>query len=563
MASVKITKPYDKKDSANTEMRVVISGTKSGASYEFIVTRRHIEVVQIDGIKPSQAHSKRVDTDWFDKKALTDQEKVQLFAVIMDQYRERSHGDNGFRGAAIGVVPVKDKKGQSRLFIGTNTMRWASPYFKDCAETNMVNSATDRLAFEQAQPKKGVIAAEAQAITPAQLSAIYIMQGISEDEKPMACACGKCTDMLANGVMVDKKSPVIIIPLLTKVLRKSIGENTNLVDVNTSAQTMDEIVPPKKSGKLTAWQKSIDALNHDRVIDLNGKMSNQEAMFEAFMKKALGAYGLPEAEGRANQVAIDTWATKHHKALPEPPMARVEAILELIKHNVRSVTQKIKTIVLGAEEAANKAVENIILHRKSEATLDCAVRANGTVDLARMNAFLVGQISDAFADRTHVDAALMKLSPKQKLANAPQNIRFIRCVVIQLDDGTFHYAVQAEGKYDKAMPNAEAVALENAVCSLARHGVRHVWAMELNPDDIANNRMHTSPKEGVERLAKRASSKGLDFTFIPFNSGVLSHEELAAAASVRQQNQLYPGGHNGVQTAEKSKAQGGTRHARA
>ncbi len=539
MAQIKVSN-YEKRSGDGNEMRVSILHTVSGAEYEFTLKRKHLEVRQKKWLPdPEQPHAKGRKADWFE--VLTEAEKVQLFAVIMDTYRDRSLGDNGFRGAAIGVVPEK-REGQSRLFIGTNTTRWASPYFKDCAEQNMVNAATDTLAFERARNN--------EALTPARLKAVYVMQGVNDYAVPMACPCGKCTDMLAQ-VMESESAPVTTIPLLTEALRTKIKQQDGaaaVVAVNEAARSLNEIEGPIDSQKCTAWKKPIGYLNGDRQITLNDdRAALQRKDLPILIRQANSRDGLPEVRGARNQKTLHT---AYQQAMVNSPKA-VSPFKQLatILDDAKWAGKKIAALLGVVQQPAEKAVENIVLQRHSEAGLDCAVSVDGTVDLGKLNQFLVMRIRDTLADRMAAVPAVKRKTDEQRCAWVSENIQSIRCVAIQLDDGTFHYAVQTAGKLDNAMPNAEVVALENAVAALGRNGVRHVWAMEFNPHAIEAGKMLTSPKEGVERLVKRASTQGIDFHFIPFNAGGKAHEAIESIMENRTSAEIYPGGHKGYLAA--------------
>lgn len=554
MAKVDITPLRTKKDQQQSEFTARIYGTQSGAEYSFSLKRNRIEVTQVKGKNNSHAHGKSVDCDW--AETLAENEKAQLFALIMDHYRERSLGDNGFRGAAIGVMPQKlaDANGvrQTRLFIGTNTMRWASPYFKDCAEQNMVNAATDTFAFEAVKAN--------QKPQEQKLKAIYIMQGINPKERPMSCACGKCTDMLAN-TMEHKDSPVITIPLLTDSLRKKLQQASDAI-VMDSSKKIDAIKPYPDDNKLSVWETTVGHLNHARVIESGAHegwgteaVRDQKSAMNALVRRASGKYGLPEQRAVYVKETIDRWRHDRRKEnVPlEGPLDYLRFMLGVMRTATRGITRQIRSILDLVSEPAVQSVKNVLEFRKSEASLDCAVKADGSIDLGEVNQFLVTQINDALADRLNSEKVKHLHGFNAKMDWVRQNVRSIRCVAIQLEDNSFRYAVQADTNLDNAMPNAEVVALENAASVLGRHGVKHVWAMEFNPHAIERGELMTSPKEGVERLVKRAS-KTIDFNYIPLNIGELSHEQACRMMVTMDREMIYPSGHLGYQMGKAEQA---------
>ena len=540
-------------DATKAEQIFVIDKTESGITYQFLLKRQHLEV------KPllQSAIDPKKDYDW--DKNLTAKEKTQLFAIIMDEYRHRSLGDNGFRGASIGVVAkpenaesettleLKLEKGQSRLFIATNTSRWASPYFKDCAEQNMVNTATSALAFEQGSEalKGGDIALKGM-----RLNAIYIMQGINEKRIPMACSCGKCTDMLAN-VMESKDSLESVIPLLTDSLREGLLSGTAEIELNNKANTLADIKEPNEGNRLVSWHVPLSHVDRDRTLALDGKTAKfQREEYGNLLAYASDPINLPENIARSNLDVLHA----HVSAGKEK---------NLIDQLADGLTKFLHNdLKLPFFSAAAHAAQNAVLYRHSEATLDTAVIKDGSVDITKINQFLVGKIRDALIDRLQSKPEIVGKTPAEKMAWAKgkdkdghYNISFIRCVAIQMDDGTFHYSLETESKIDNAMPHAEMAALENAVSAIGRYGVRHAWVMEMNPADILEGKvMRTSPKEGLERLSKRQSTNGLDITYLPFNNASADIGQLPIKKY--QIDEILPGAHRGhlERAKDKSKA---------
>ena len=526
-------------DQQKAEQHLKVTATQSGAEYEFVLKRHHLEVKQLKTIGGKESN------DWF--STLTDEEKTQVFALVMDEYRDRSLGDNGFRGASIGVVSKQDN-GQSRIFIGTNTQRGASPYFKDCAEQNMVNAATDTMAFEQISEamQNGKPQPKPEELKPAKLKAVYIMQGIDRTANkpgiPMACACGKCTDMLAN-TMESEERMVTTIPLLTDHLRSQLQTGAATITLNNSASVLADIKDPNAGDTIKSWHVPLSHINRHRTISLNEETAAaQKDGYKSLIHEASSAQNLPENQAKKNLKQLANGASSDN------------LLTRLGKRLEQFLKPMGEALGFSFFPAAAQAAQNVVLHRHSEAELDGAVKADGTIDLTKINQFMVTQIQDAVADRLHSLEETAKMSEQQKGAWIKENINYVRCAAIQLDDGTFHYALQAEGKLDNAMPNAEVAALENAVSALGRYGVRHAWVMEMNPADIlAGKIMGTSPKEGLERLSKRQSKDGLDLTYLPFNNGgAEAINQLAPKAfSI---DEVYPAGHRGHRAlADKDK----------
>jgi hypothetical protein len=529
-------------ESASAEMQVTITGTSSGAAYKFVLKRRHIEVEQISLTQDSQkSHAKGKKTDWF--TTLTDEEKTQVFALILDEYRNRSLGDNGFKGASIGVANEREA-GQSRLFIGTNTTRWASPYFKHCAEQNMVNAATDTLMYERSLKPEST---QGKPRAP-KFKVVYVLQAVDEHTTPVSCPCGKCIDMLRN--VMNEDGEVVTVPFLTDVAKQKIKTDTNAVIINKTAKTLDEIPLPAGRETYEVWSTPIAALNRNRTITLEGRAATlQRDALNTYLPKLIARdESLPQARATEEIGAMSTQILKTTtENLPSEVTSFVDAFIHSVRSSSKLISQKIRNLVTNSAEPAKKAAENELTHRHSVAALDCAI-SGGHIDLKALNQFMVTRITDTISDRLRCDPGYKEMSQIQVRDWLKKHIQSVRCVAIQLDDGTFRYAVQADSAYDKAMPNAEVAALEQATESLGQHGVRHLWAMEMNPADIHKGDLRTSPKEGIERLMKRASTK-IDFHYLPFNSGTCSNEVLRKMLVNLDAEELYPSSFKGAEVA--------------
>lgn len=544
MAKISISKPKEEYSASSREMRVGITETESGMSYEFILRRKHIEVIQLEPQNGKKHKIKPAPKDWF--TTLTEQEKVQAFAPILQEYRNRSLGDNGFKGASIGVA-ADQLNGQSRIFIGTNTTRWASPYFKHCAEQNMVNAATDTLTYEKALDP----ARKDEKPRPPKLKSVYVMQATDDGAVKACCPCGKCTDMLSK--VMERDGQVITMPLISPEMQSKLLEEIKPIELNKSASSLNELHDIGSKTHYEVWQTSIENLNRHREIELKGPIRNiQHNAVNAMLKKVLNSEELPENRAVAEYKLLADELTKSpNKPTADSAAGFVASFINYADQAKKLFSQTIRKLMGTTVKPAEKAAQNVMRKRKSEAVLDCAVDSHG-IDISVINHFMAEKIMDTFLDRA------AKQIPAEKSKNGElrkwfhENIASIRCVAIQLDDGTFRYAVQADTKFDNAMPHAEVVALENAVESLGRNGVHHVWAMEMSPKDIDAGIMRTSPKEGIERLLKRASKYGIHFHYLPFNDGTLPQEKIKQAmVNFDNYVEIYPSGFRGVGTSDR------------
>ena len=469
-------------------------GTASGVAFDFELKRNRVKV------SPKSP-------DW--QAALTEDEKLKIFRQILKDYRIRSMGDDGMKLAAIGITEDGD------ISIATNTERLSSPYFRQCAELNMVTSLTQNEVYKQL--RKG--ATEPQE---PKLKALYLLGGQDgEGIKRPLCQCGNCTDMLSH--VMEPNAPVYLLPL------KAAPDAT----IDTAAPTIMHV----EAGHV--WKTTIETLNAHREINLSGAAANaQRSGFRQLLKQTK----LPEEQARELNAKLTGAANDHG--------ASIHSVTDLVSYLLQPqhLIELPKDLAVEAQHALSamlKSAENALTQRHSVAALDAGVE-NGELHLATLNRFMVGQIQGCFADRLRALQArdgLAHASNSEVEALITEKVGAIRCVVLQLDDGTFRYALESRSKLDNATPSAEMSALAGAANKLGTQGVREVWAMEMAPKDIQKGLMHTSSKEGTERLLKRRTTTGKDvkFHFIPFNAGTQTDDrKIAALTTDVQARELFP-----------------------
>ena len=468
--------------------------------------------------------------DW--QKALTESQKLQLFHKILQKFRVRSIAkpeEGDMRMASLGV----SDKGE--IFISTSTSRLSSSYFRQCAEQNMVINMTQSDVYEQIreQSKKGLDTDKFQPREP-KLVALYLVGGREKDgvARPM-CPCGNCTDMLRN-VMVSKTAPMYMLPLMSP---------TPTATVNDKASIIGEV----EAG--TVWKTNISTLAAYRSIH---KIDAAQYQAQAKGLTELLKRGAHLPEDRAQEM-LSHWPGYKPDA---PDLVRMLTMpldlpTEWLEDGKRAV------------QAALKSVENALKQRDSVAELDAASDGQGHTDPTEINHFMVKEIQRAFADRLRlmktkegIDLSDSKFQNTNLLQKTLEDhFQTIRCVVIQLDDGSFRYSVEGRTEFDKAAPCAEMGALTAGMARLGNQGVAQVWVMEMSPGDIRQHKMHTSTKEGAERIVKRgtrAQGQQVQFHFVPFNTGEIKDKAALANMTVNlSAQQMFPSYYMGRETSQK------------
>ncbi len=477
MATVKVTHQGNHEGFA-----VRITGTQSGQSFTFFCRPPRVIVsssAQTNGVASEER------ADWFE--SLTKEERFQVFRLIADHYNQYSHAS--LKTAAIGVVRNPNESAPNNqkhfLFLGINTERRGSDYFKDCAEQNMVNAAT--IAMAQRLGKDGA----PNNRVPIELEAIAISGYRPADATGPAitatCPCGKCTDML--GKVMNPTGEVYVLPRVPPLVKPQI---------NSTAKIFSAV------GKTEIWDTTLDSINLNRHVKLNSE--------DASLQKKGKDYTVQSA---SQQSAKE-----------------------------RANTDEIATAWL--ERSSEIAKKNALSGRVSVAELDAAYDKHGHIDPSLINRFMQQKIESTLANRLVSDRIQGNLSAAKEFVDHPK-FKHIRCVVLRMDDNTMHYGIESDTPIDNAAPNAEVSALTHALEGTGTHGVREMWAMELNPKQINQGVMQTSAKEGLERLLKRRSRElpidKIQFHYVPMNDGKLDR---AAAESLIKRHTyttdtIYPG----------------------
>lgn len=176
------------------------------------------------------------------------------------------------------------------------------------------------------------------------------------------------------------------------------------------------------------------------------------------------------------------------------------------------------------------------------------------VPLDGLNKYMHHMLISTLADRVQALADKHELGDIRRLSDATigqlidDGVDWVRCSVIQTDDGQLYGAATVKGTDEKTSSSAENNAWVQAMPVLGRQGIRNVWCQEFNPRSAEQNIMRTSPKEAVERMLKRASKRTntVDFHYIPFNAATLDAHEVAKIMIHRDARAIYPSAHLGT-----------------
>jgi hypothetical protein len=560
---MEITRQHNRNGS---ELTLKFSNEKTRLS--FALSRHEIrpkgrQVVEVvvsddgkDDGKKEKSSVKKLSTktphpDWFTN--ISEQDKAAIFMNILDYYRARSEGDKGIKAAAIGVF--KDPKtGKTRLFIGMNTKR-QHPYFKDCAELNMMNAATHALSHVVGRNGNGAFP------KPSPLE-VHVMGGssgevaASENASSIICPCGKCIDMFAYSTTPYARFYTYPVPRET-------------IENHSSHTTFPyEIVGEKKASHIgqidperQIWQVPFDRLNKDRALTAaETTAALQEKGLEAALEHIKHTPHAPPAIAltEAGQGTLQRILGSDGSPTPDSELLFAQLALNIGRADLVEIPEKSADEVKNYLAVITQATTNAANRISSIPALDVARAADGSIDLESVNKVMVEKILATMASRLRGSA----IDPAQEQGwqeTFLEQLGTVRCAVIELENGTFHYGLEVQGALDSSMPNAEVNALMTALEALGDNKVKQVFVMEMNPAEIARPdhpvsrpTLHTSPKEGIERIFKRSLPE-VPFHFLPFNDGALTNEALAEIVRTYTPPEIYPGGF-GKHTARQALA---------
>lgn len=484
-----------------------------------------------------QKHSREKPLpDWFDE--ILEEDKAAIFMNILDYYREHSEGDKGIKAAAIGVF--KDPKThKTRLFIGMNTKR-QHPYFKDCAELNMMNAATHALSHSLRRNGNGEFS------KPSPLE-VHVMGGgsseeaLSENASSIICPCGKCIDMFAYSTTPDTKfytypvprEPVKDLSFHTDFPYEIVGEK--------KANHIGEIDP-----KTQIWRVPFDHLNKNRVLTVAEKTAALQVKgLEAALEHIKNTPHAPPAIAptKTGQNLLRSFFGIDAAPTPDANLLFAQLALAMGRKDLVELEEGAENYLAVITQATQNAANRI----SSIPALDVARAADGSIDLESVNKVMVEKILATMASRLRGSAIDPSNDPHWQEKFLEQ-LGTVRCAVIELENGTFHYGLEVQGALDSSMPNAEVNALMTALEALGDNKVKQVFVMEMNPAEISRPNhpvsrptLHTSPKEGIERIFKRSLPE-VPFHFLPFNDGALTNVALAEVVRTYTPPEIYPGG---------------------
>lgn len=159
----------------------------------------------------------------------------------------------------------------------------------------------------------------------------------------------------------------------------------------------------------------------------------------------------------------------------------------------------------------------------------------------------------ARADKRGIDVTT--LSEDQIGALVDDEITWVRCVVVQRDDGRLFATTTARTVDERSSTAAEQNAYRQGAAKHGTLGYRKMWCKEYNPADADRGVMRTSAKFAVESILKTASklTKTVDFHYIPMTPGGLPSVEVAKIMHHREAEGLYPSAHVGEPDKEPNK----------
>lgn len=344
-----------------------------------------------------------------------------------------------------------------------------------------MNTAIEHGFHKNCAEKNAVNAMVQDALThdrDPQVEAIYVMAGFdnTEDSSAPAAPCLPCG--LCMDLLASHSSPktdLIIFPP---------NNGAYIPALNHAATSLRDL----PAGD--AWITTINHLLVDATIHLTRA------------ERAFGKKGLAAITGN------ETLQTEH---------VDEASLKELFSSDSLSPQQtRLRQIITQYTNNHLQGIESI-----PELDVDSSLES--------INRFMVGKIAAAYQSRS--------VTAGEGLTTL-RNVEKIRCVVMRLSDGTFHYSPEIIGPEENATTYAGATSVASS--RLSNSPIQDVWVMEMDPKAIAEGTMSTSPKEELERIYKKGNhvkkpalpgeeTPPVNIHYIPFNDGSLRDEQLRAS----------------------------------
>jgi cytidine deaminase len=413
--------------------------------------------------------------DWESRVSAAGKDEI-INRIVAVYRRFAAQPDGEMRYAALGIME------NGNMYVGVSTQTRGDPYFKDCAEQNMINAAVQS---ETLAANRRSDTADRAAVTLPKIREIYEMGGAdaaSTGGKPViTCPCGVCTDMLAKYMVPEGR--VVVLP---------VNHGEKMPPLNKVAPNILRLWQGE------GWDTTIARLNHGRRL----LMSN---LAKKYMCEGLHALAVKPADALS---------------LPEMPQFQNGTEARIIA----------------------QATENIRTMRKSDPVLDVIMKLEEP--LKPLGEYMRAQIERAVHGTLRKDAAYAGLHTQEaRAAHIASAFKAVRCAVVRLADESYHIALSTLSDYTRAKPNAVVTALAGDEWSAAP--VRELWYMECNPRAIAEGKMPTPSKEALERVIKHARGCDPKIHILPYFRPGVACEGWAKATKTLNCLDLVPGMFNG------------------
>lgn len=427
-----------------------------------------------------------LDTEKSWLTGLNEFEKLNVAKAILEAYRLRSRDPDGTQVASLLLTETNN------LYIAVNGRLVPQNNKRQCAEQSAITHA-DAMETEKAD--------EAGLPRPEfKVREVYVLGANPERGLHIMGPCGDCTDLLSKSMAED--GHVWVLPLTPN----------KLVPIHEGAMNINEV----PAG--AAWKTTIGFLNRSRHVTLTPKDR------------------VHTANGLANLI-------------PDLRYYLSRSIVEDPNLAVHGVPSDAISPLSTDETPLSLPFDGGIAAEfdKRPARMD--------IDLPKLNHFMREQILFTMADRIKEVAKKLKLGDPTKMDDAAlktlvdEHIRWVRCSVIQRDDGKLFAAAKAKSTFTKASDTTETNAFGAGERRAGTQKLRKVFTMEFHPEMAEQGIMRTSAKSAVGSLIKQASerTRSVDFIYIPYNDGTLNKFQLAEAMYHFGPADLLPTLHTGVQ----------------
>lgn len=419
---------------------------------------------------------------------LTDQERLDVFNILLADHRQLSMGDQDFKLAAIGVTTT------GRIYIRENSEQLSTDHNRQCAEQNMEVTAEngENARLKEEAIKNGLDYLRIPKSKP-RFKALYLMGG-RDGDIPIACPCGNCTDLLSKSM--DSDAPVWILPA---------NDGKRALRINATANMANELAGDE------AWKTSMGHLKRRPYVTLGETEKVMQVQAFSALSQELSALFEPAVRDEELKKKIrrgEAFAMVDPFPLPDITSEPAETISE--RANTYLITSIKNTLINRVDGVLQRAI------REKKRLPDLS--PEGIIALIEKNKISV----DAVVMQMEDGSCYANTIGKSKLDNAQQP------------------------------PEVNVVAMSNekhGTMGIKQVWGRHFGLKEIEGGVMLTS--PSAGVERMVKRRPQHGDETVHFSYAPFNDGTLNSQEIETISHPFTGQELFPGYYTGKASQRK------------